>query len=106
MAVEALPVVVAVAELGSFKLHSVAYQLWIASRSAVAVQLSGPQTVLTPAVPESMIGVSLLSAQKHDVDTVVIAGGEQAPCTSNSFPQSEAHAGRTEVKGTITPSGC
>jgi hypothetical protein len=33
-----------------------------------------------------------------------VTGGLHAPCTSKSLPQREAQAGRTDVKGTITPS--
>jgi hypothetical protein len=104
----AAPVDVAVdAAFGSFKLQKPAYQLWIFCKSDVDVQLSGldvPHTLVTPAVPVFIMGESRLSPQKQVEETDGTTGGTQAPCTSKSFPHTDAHAGRTEVKGTIAPS--
>lgn len=78
------------------------YQDWMAVKSAVAIQLAAPQTWLTPAVPDSVNGVSRASEQKQLSLTVAEAGGEHAPWTSYSGPQRFAQAGSVE-NGTITP---
>lgn len=72
-------------------------------KSAAAVQLAAPQTELTPDVPV-LKAVSRESVQKQLSSTAAMFGGEHFPCTSNKGPQSEAHAGNAEVKGTIAPS--
>jgi len=57
-------------------------------------------------VPELRKGCNRGSPQKHDSETADSLGGAQAPWTSKSGPHRDAQAGRTEVKGTIAPSGC
>jgi hypothetical protein len=76
----------------------------MACKSAVAVQLSGPHTELTPAVPWSRKGWSRGSPQKQGSLTVLVTGGVQAPWTSKRCPQREAQAGSVE-KGTMRPLG-
>lgn len=103
--VAAVPVPVAVVEVTApFVAQKLSYQVLIACRSASAVQLALPQTAVTPVVPALSKAVNRLSVQKQLSSTAAMFGGEHFPCTSKRGPQSEAHAGRPEVKGTIAPS--
>jgi len=61
-------------------------------------------TLDTPAVPATRNPASRELVQKHVVFTVGMFGGLHFPWTSYRAPQFEAHAGRTDVNGTIGPS--
>jgi hypothetical protein len=75
--VVAVPVAAEVMAL--FAAQKDVYQDWMAVKSAAVVQLVALQTWLTPAVPDSVNGVSRGSEQKQLSLTVVVAGGEHAP---------------------------
>ena len=62
--------------------------------------------MLTPVVPASVSNAERRgSVQKQLSFTVAMFGGVHAPCTSKRGPQSDAQGGRSEVKGTMSPSG-
>jgi len=104
VAVAAVPLVVAdVTSL--FAAQKPSYHVLISCKLVASVQLAGPHTELTPAVPESSKGVSRVSVQKQLSLISAIFGGVHAPCTSKRGPHLEAQAGSTDEKGTISPSG-
>jgi hypothetical protein len=81
-------------------------QVLIACKSTWALQLSGPHTALTPVTPASASNAARReSVQKQLSSVVAMWGGVHAPCTSKRGPQRDAQAGRTEEKGTMSPSG-
>jgi hypothetical protein len=88
-----------------FAAQKVLYHVLMARRLVESVQLELPQTVVTPVVPSLLNAVNRVSVQKQFPSTLAILGGVHFPWTSNRGPHKDAHTGRVDVKGTMSPSG-